>query len=133
MSLTLLDTHVWVWWLDDPSRLSASALSHVESVLETDRLHVSSISVWEVAMLVAGGRLELTLDLNDWLVRAESLPFFTFVPVDNHVALRSTQLADPLPADPADRMIVATAESIGAKLVTSDRRMRACLDDQAVW
>lgn len=133
MSLTLLDTHVWVWWLDDPSRLSDRALSRLEGVLEDGRLHVSSISVWEVAMLVAAGRLELTLDVTDWLARAESLPSFAFVPVDNHVALRSTQLGGPLPADPADRMIVATAESIGAELVTRDRRMRDYLGDRAVW
>lgn len=74
-------------------------------------------------MLVESGRLTLTLDLSEWIGRAEAVPFLEFVPVDNQVALRSVRLPGFPNRDPADRLIVATAIGLGATLVSGDRRM----------
>ena len=87
-------------------------------------IRVSSISVWEVAQLVSRGRLELTMDVADWVAKSESLPFLQFVPVDNRIALRSTCLPEPFHADPADRIIVATTLTLGGTLVTKDGKLR---------
>lgn len=84
-------------------------------------------------MLVSRGRLELTMDAADWIARCEALPFLSFVPVDNEVALRSTRLPGRLHHDPADRIIIATALSLGATLVTKDRRIRAYEHVPTVW
>lgn len=87
-------------------------------------IYVSSISAWEVALLVDKGRLKLSIEVGDWIARSEALPFVTFVPVDNRIAVRSVELPLPLHDDPADRIIVATAIILGAVLVTQDERLR---------
>ena len=127
-----LDTHAWVWWVAGDSRLSENAGAEIDVAMGTGSLYVSSISAWEVTMLVRRGRLELTMPVGDWIARSEALGFLKFVPVDNRIAVRSVGLAD-LPTDPADRIIVATALSLGARLVTRDRRLHAYPGVETVW
>lgn len=131
--MILLDTHVWVWWVGEPERLSARARKAIDEARVTDRVAVSSISVWEVALLVSKGRLQLTLDVDDWIARSEALPFLRFIPVDNHIARRSVSLPPPLHDDPADRIITATAMILDVQLVTKDQRMREYEPVETVW
>lgn len=84
-------------------------------------------------MLAAKGRLELTMDVADWIRHCDALPFLGFVPVDNAVALRSVSLPEPFHADPADRMIVATAMVLGATLVTRDERLLSYPHVSSLW
>jgi PIN domain nuclease of toxin-antitoxin system len=84
-------------------------------------------------MLVARGRLELTMDLETWIARSEALPFLEFIPVDNQVALRAVQLEQFPHRDPADRLIVATALGFGATLVTADERLRRYRRLATLW
>lgn len=130
--MIVLDTHAWVWWVAGDSRLSAAAARESDRAMGSGRLYVSSISAWEVALLVRRGRLELTMEVGDWIARSEALPFLGFVPVDNRIALRSVEL-DWLHEDPADRIIVATALSLGARLVTRDRKLHAFDGVVTVW
>jgi PIN domain nuclease of toxin-antitoxin system len=127
--MIVLDTHVWVWWIGNPEKLSKRARDIVQQARKDDVIYLSSISVWEVTLLVAKGRLHLTMDVGDWIARSEALPFFHFLPVDNHIAQRAVLLPEPLHNDPADRMIIATAMSLGADLVTKDRKIR----NQQLW
>lgn len=131
--MILLDTHVWVWWVSGFERLSEAAEEAVERGRADGSLHVSAISVWEVAMLTQRGRLRLTIDVGDWIARSESLPFLRFVPVDNRIALRATSLPGRLHSDPADRFIIATAEILGATLVTRDEKLRTYEHVRTVW
>lgn len=131
--MILLDTHAWVWWIGEPDRLSDAARSAIDEARATDGVVVSSISVWEVAMLVAKGRLELAFEVGDWIARSEALPFVRFVPVDNHVARRSVALPPPFHPDPADRIITATALILDLPLVTKDRRMHDYEPVDTVW
>ena len=138
--MILLDTHVWIWWLAQPESLSEAARAAVEGAVAAwevgsggSGLAVSSISVWELAMLVERGRLELTTTPTEWVERCESLPFLSFLPVDNRVALRSVWLVPPFHADPADRMIVATALVHDMTLVTKDERLRGYGLVHTVW
>ncbi len=94
---------------------------------------VSSISCWEVSLLVKKGRLELTTDVEDWIAGSEALPFFRFVPVDNRIALRSNLLNGTLHEDPADRIIVATAVTLGATLITKDQKLRRYSGVESLW
>jgi PIN domain nuclease of toxin-antitoxin system len=84
-------------------------------------------------MLVSRGRLAFTMDANAWIARVEALPFLTFVPVDNRIALRAVQLESFANRDPADRIIVATAIAAGGTLITSDTRIRGYSGVKAVW
>lgn len=130
--MTLLDTHVWLWWLSDPQLLSRPAATAIESARATSTLAVSSMSVWEMAMLVEKGRVELDMSPSDLLTHCERLPFLRFVPVNNRIVLKSVEL-EPLHADPADRMIVATTVHHGAKLVTKDQRIRRFEEVATIW
>jgi PIN domain nuclease of toxin-antitoxin system len=128
----VLDTHAWVWWVAGDPRLSAAARTAIERAMGESKLRVSAISAWEVAVLVRRGRLELTMGVEDWVARCEALPFVRFVPVDHRIALKSVAL-EGLHEDPADRIIVATALSLGAALVTRDQRLWAYADLETLW
>lgn len=132
--MIVLDTHAFVWWVATPARLPRKARAQLDRAVGAgDALRVSCISAWEVAMLVARGRLELTMDVGAWLAAAEGLPLLEFVPVDNAVALRAVGLPDTLPRDPADRIIAATALGFGATLVTGDERLRGYRSLPTLW
>ena len=128
----VLDTHALVWWVSG-GPLSARARDAIARSARTGALRASSITVWEIAMLVARGRLELTLDVVEWLARVEAIESLRFVPVDNRIALASTSLPGEAPRDPADRLIVATARSLDAPLVTRDARLAAYRHVQTLW
>jgi len=129
----VLDTHTLLWWVSDPATLSRSAKKAIDDAVETKAVHVSCISSWEIAMLVARGRLRLALDVRDWLGRCEALPFLTFVAVSNAIAVESVRLPDFPHADPADRIIAATALSLGAALVTKDNKLRDYPHVKTIW
>lgn len=83
---------------------------------------VSSISAWEIAMLVNADRLILTMSLDDWLKTALEIDGVRFVAVGNEVAVASTKLPGDFHKDPAARMIVALARHHNVALVTTDKK-----------
>lgn len=131
--MIVIDTHVWLWWVSDPDQLSDQARQAVDGAAQRHELFVSTISAWEVAMLVEKGRLTLALDVRDWIARSEALPFLTFVPLTNAIAVEAVRLPDFPHADPADRIIAATALSLGAALVSKDEKLRGYLPLRTVW
>ncbi|MHB8764564.1 MAG: PIN domain-containing protein, partial [Deferrisomatales bacterium] len=84
----VLDTHAWLWWVSDPGKLSATARAAIDRAATAANLVVSSISAWEVDILVKKGRLVLTMDVQDWVRKSEALPALRFKPVDNSIAVR---------------------------------------------
>ena len=131
--MILLDTHVFIWWLTDPAKLSNIAGKSVKEATEQNAVFVSSISVWEIALLIKKERLILTVDVADWIKQTEQLPFLSFLPVDNSVAVKSVNLPGPFHDDLADRMIVATSLITGFPLVTSDVKIRNCENVKTIW
>jgi PIN domain nuclease of toxin-antitoxin system len=129
----VLDTHAWVWWVNSPKLLSRPAIRAVDDAAKRHELFVSTISAWEMAMLVEKGRLELTMDIRDWIARCEALPFLSFVPLSPAIAVESVRLPDFPHSDPADRIIVATAMTLGARLVTKDSRLMRYKNIRTVW
>jgi PIN domain nuclease of toxin-antitoxin system len=119
--MIVLDTHIWIGYIDDPESLPKPALDVIRGGREP--VGISSISVWEVFMLERKGRLELRIPVGIWLEKCERLALFPFVPVDNTIARLAVELPEPMHTDPADRIIVATALSLGATLVTKDRKL----------
>jgi PIN domain nuclease of toxin-antitoxin system len=128
----VLDTHALIWWVSG-GPLSERARDAIARHVRTRSLYASSISVWEIATLVARGRLELTLDLVEWIARVEAIESLRFVTVDNRIAIASTRLPGELPRDPADRLIVATARSLECPLVTRDARLAAYPHVDTIW
>ena len=131
--MIVLDTHAWLWWLSNPELLGEQAAEAITAARARRELFVSSISVWEVAMLTQKGRLQLALDVRDWLARCEALPFLQFAPVSNAIAVQATRLPDGLHGDPADRIIVATTLSLGATLVTKDEKLLRYPPVKTLW
>lgn len=133
--MIVLDTHALIWWVDGNRRLSPNAKSIIETELarEDGLVVVSSISAWEIALLVAKERLTLTLSTDEWLATVQDIDGVRFVPVDNRLAVQSTRLPGAFHADPADRMIVALARHLAAPLVTADTRMRRYKHVKTLW
>jgi len=118
----LLDTHAWLWTLDGTAgALTKPASRLIDRAAAAGRLFVSDISFWEVAMLVANGRLELAADPTLWLQRAAQAPGIRLVPLTRDVLIESTRLAGTPHGDPADRMLIAQAQLISASLLTCDK------------
>lgn len=131
--MIVLDTHAWVWFASNPENLSKKAQKAVDAAREEKGVLVSSISVWEIALLVAKKRLKLTLDVMDWVAKSELLPFVQFIPVTNSIAIKAVNLPGSLHSDPADRIIIATALSLGAALVTKDKKISSYGHVKTVW
>lgn len=131
--MILLDTHVLLWWVSNPEKLSPNASALIKKEVKNGQILVSSISTWEIYMLVKKDRLKLSLDVGSWLAKIESLPFIRFIPVDNKIAAKSVTLPGEFHSDPADRMITATARETGATLVTSDEKIRKYSFVQSLW
>ena len=118
--LLLLDTNALLWLRRGDSRLGRVARREIERAWQSDELAVSAISFWEVGMLVDKGRIRLADDVRAW--RRDHLEQgMVEIPLDGETAIRAVQLTG-FHADPADRLIVATALA-GHRLVTSDRRI----------
>lgn len=131
--MIVLDTHVWVWWINGQPPVSSKAARAIRNAASQATVYVSSTSVWEVSQLVARGRLELAMDVESWVARSEAMPFLHFIPIDNAIAMKSVRLPEPLHHDPADRIIIATSMQLGFPLVTRDRRILDYPHVRTVW
>ena len=131
--MIVLDTHAWVWFVSNPELLSKVAKKAIDASMEQKEIFISSISAWEVALLAAKKRLELSIDVIDWIGKSERLPFFQFIPVDNSVAVKSVKLPRPLHRDPADRIIIAPAMTIAAPVVTKDEKLLNYPHVETIW
>jgi PIN domain nuclease of toxin-antitoxin system len=105
------------------TELSASAIAKLRAGSRTGLLMVSAISVWEVAVLDVKRRITLSMDCAAWVERALAAPGVELVALSPTIAIESTRLPGNLSGDPADRMLVATARAMGARLVTRDRKL----------
>jgi PIN domain nuclease of toxin-antitoxin system len=120
----LLDTHVWIWLMNDgPQEIQAAALSRIED--SRTPLYVAAISAWEVAMLEAKGRIRLPVDCLEWIHRALNAPRLSLLALTPGIAVASTRLPGDVHGDPADRILLATAREHNLVLVTRDERLLA--------
>ena len=118
--MILLDTHVVLWMRLGDARLGPNARLEIDRAWQSGEVGVSAISFWEVALLKEKGRIRFPEDVSHW--RRELLEQgVAEVAVNGAIAIRAVGLAD-LHADPADRLIVATALE-GHRLVTADERI----------
>lgn len=116
----LLDTHIWLWALHEPSRLSRRVREEIKN--PANELWLSPVSTWEALLLNARGRIRLPSNLAEWL--AEATAPMREAPFTHEIVLRAQQM--PLPhRDPADRFLAATAELMDLTLVTGDDHLLA--------
>ena len=120
--MILLDTHIWVWWVDGGSRLTQAQRDTIAAE-EMGLIGVTAISCWEVAKLVQLGRVVLSCSLEEWFEQALSYPGVQLIALTPEIAIESIRLPGDFHRDPADQIIVATARVHGCPLVTSDEKI----------
>lgn len=129
--MIVLDTHVWLWWVSEPRRLSRRAREAVETA---DVLGVPSICCWEVATRAELGKLHLDRDVSTWVRQALSQERIAPLDLSAQQALDAALLArEGMHGDAADRIIAATAMSLRSPLVTKDRALRSFAPLATIW
>ena len=132
--MIILDTHALVWWVNGSESLSANARQAIDDTLTSDsEVLISSISAWEIAMLINKGRLILSMDVASWLDEVSQIDGVRFVPVDNEIGIKSTLLPSEFHKDPADRLIVATARKHAIPVVTADEKLIQYAHVKTIW
>lgn len=96
-------------------------------------LWLSAISIWEVAKKVEKRKLVLDRGLDDWLDLALERGGLKVAPLDRHILVESCRLPASFAGDPADQIIVATARSRGAVLITRDAGLRDSEGLRTLW
>jgi PIN domain nuclease of toxin-antitoxin system len=114
----LLDTHIWLWSLAEPSRLSARVQQELRD--RRNELWLSPVSTWEALLLHARGRIRLHGSIREWAT--EATMYLREAPLTHEIVVAAHELTLPHP-DPADRFLAATAEVLGLTLVTADHRL----------
>lgn len=121
MTQVLLDTHALWWLLGSEVSLGRGASRIIRAALRRDSLVVSAISFWEIAMLLSRQKLTLDTSVATWRQQVLQLGIRE-VAVSGDIGIAAVELSD-FHADPADRIIAATAASQGATLLTADERL----------
>jgi PIN domain nuclease of toxin-antitoxin system len=114
----LLDTHIWIWSLAEPKRLSRRVQNELRDV--NNELWLSPVSTWEALLLHAKGRIRLRGDLRYWMANATA--HLREAPLTHEIVVAAHELP-LLHQDPADRFLAATAGALDLTLVTADARL----------
>jgi len=129
--MIILDTHAWLFWVDDNLKeFSKVALTEIK---KATTLGISVISCWEIAMLVVKQRLSLSMDVMDWISQALRYPGTRLLDLEPEIAVMSTRLPSKFHGDPADQIIVATCLKHGAPLVTKDGKIHSWGKIRTIW
>lgn len=129
-----MDTHALLWWVNGDSQLSHNALVAIENELMLDgEILISSITAWEISLLVDKGRITLSMGTDDWLDTVEQIEGVRFVSIDVATVVESTRLPGEFHKDPADRMIVALARHFNAFLITADEKIIKYRHVKTIW
>jgi len=131
--MILLDTHVIVWNVLAPERISPRAQAAITQAHQEDGIVLCDISLWEIAMLIQKGRIQLETDsltFINLLLQANKL---VVQPISPQIATLSAQLPAPINQDPADRLIAATSIIARLPLVTADRNLQNAPQLLTLW
>jgi PIN domain nuclease of toxin-antitoxin system len=117
---TILDTAVWLRLMEGDPGLSDQIVDAIEHSASMGTLYVATLSLWEIAMLEAIGRVRFTVPVDTWLAEAIETPGLNLLEVDVRIAAESARLPGPFDGDAIDRMLIGAARTRGGCLYTSD-------------
>lgn len=126
----VLDTHAWIFLVDDPKRLGRAARRAIE---KAQRIGLAAVSLWELALLVEKKRLSLDRELLPWMLDALGDARLELLPLTPAIVATAHQFRGALDGDPGDRLIAATAVVEGATLATKDARITESGVVSVVW
>jgi len=121
--MVLLDTHIWLWWLLGDGNLTDTERFALDELATKRHISISWVTIWETEMLERKKRIRLEPDFKTWIEEATHPSVSAILPVDTEVVIAQRRLPENFHADPADRLITATALLTGFKIATYDRRI----------
>ncbi len=130
--MILLDTHTWIWSHSATKLLSDNVKKLIKKT-QTDQRAIASISIWEFAMMVTKGRINVKIDPKRWLNNAIGKSGLRVIELTPEIAMESCNLPGDFHKDPADRIIVATARTHNLTLLTKDRKILEYSHVTAMW
>ncbi|AXI99711.1 PIN domain nuclease, a component of toxin-antitoxin system (PIN domain) [Cyclonatronum proteinivorum] len=107
--MILLDTHIWLWWLLGDGPLQQSNRNKLDELAREGLLAISWVTLWETEMLERKGRIRFKMPFEVWLEKATAPEICEVIPVDIDTVRMQRKLPKDFHADPADRLITATA------------------------
>ena len=131
--MIVADTHTLIWDALAPDRLSATAQRALSEANAGDGLLICDISLWEIAMFIQRGRVQVDVDCQSFINLILQANKTRVQPITPLIAALSVQLPAEINRDPADRLIVATALAENARLLTADRNLRNTDVIATVW
>jgi len=129
----LLDTHVLVWLVGQPEKLSKAAASAIRRARSSDGLSIADVTIWELALLLARGVLQSGGTVENTLRNLLGRSGVSIKPITPEIAALATQFPIDYPRDPIDRLIGATARAEGLALVTRDEGIRKSPLLKTIW
>ncbi len=131
--MILLDTHVLVWVMTEPQRISRAAASAIRRGRAGGGLGIAAITLWEMALLFSRGYLRAPGTVEDAIQAMLDSSGVTVRPFTPTIAALASQFPEDYPRDPADRLIGATARAEGIALITRDERIRQSKLLKTIW
>ncbi len=128
-----VDTHILIWDALTPERLSPAARQAIAKANQADGLLICDISLWEIAMLIHKGRVQVEVDCQSFINLVLQANKTTVQPITPQIATLAVELAAEISSDPADRLIAATALAEQVHLLTADSNLRATSLISTMW
>ena len=117
-----LDTHIIIWY-SEGIKLNEKQVSLIDQAKDNNSLFISSISIWEIAMLLGRGKTAFSMSLNELIDNILSIPGLNLIDLSLPILIESTSLPNYEHKDPADRLIIASVRSNGSHLMTVDEKI----------
>jgi PIN domain nuclease of toxin-antitoxin system len=125
MSSILLDTHVWIWYINGSKNINKATHKIITTALHNNEAYLAAISLWEISMLKKKKRIILEMPCLEWINKSIELTHVRIVSLTPAIAVESAHLPGQFHDDPTDRMIVASARVEGLAVVTRDKQILA--------
>jgi len=123
MNNLLLDTHILIWSLTKSDELTVEVKEAIKLAKADKSLYLSSISLWEIAMLAQKQRISVYRRIADFLLTIEKIRGLNILQITANIAAESVTLPGDIHGDPADRIIIASCREISATLITRDQQI----------
>lgn len=129
--MIILDTHAWIWWVSESSKMSTKALQAINQTTQPIGIH--PISCWEVTMLVAKKRIGFDRDVGEWVNMALRRPNVKLLNCTAEEMVLAARLPGNFHGDPADRFLAAACLTHDATLISKDQKLHIWNKIIVIW
>ena len=123
MSAILIDTHVYIWYVNGSEELSKASQKTLTSAMHNNEAHLAAISLWEISMLYSRQKILLNQPCLNWIQHSLQAPGIYLMELTPEIVVDSCSLPNDFHGDPADRIITSTARILSVPLMTRDQKI----------